>query len=76
MLARIYGFDAETVSNLTIAQFNAYMQQIEYVVEESKKFGKPPAVELPMLEIVKYARRCSVDIPYDVHLDLLQGGEL
>lgn len=67
--------DAEAVGNLTIPQFNAYLSQIEYVVEDSKNFGKPPDVSLPMLEIVKYAQRCGITIPYDIHLDLVINGE-
>lgn len=59
---------------MTMRQFNAFVTNIEYVVKESKNFGKPPAIKLPSLPITKYAARCGVIIPYEIHVDLLKKG--
>lgn len=63
------------VGELTMAQFNMYLSHIQYVSPHSKDFGKqPPAPALPKLPILRYAERCSVIVPYEVHKDLITGG--
>ena len=78
-MARFYGMDAQTVGRLTLKQLNGYMANIEYVIpafgmEVNKKFMKAPEPELPKLPIVRYAERCGVMIPFEVHLELLKNG--
>ena len=76
-MARFYGMDAEAVGNLTLKQFNGYLDNLEYVMHpESKEFGKPPNVTLPELPITRYAVRCGITIPFDVHKDLIQNGDV
>ena len=53
---------------------NHYLDNLEYVIPDSKRFGKPPPVRLPALPITRYAERCGVGIPFEVHLDLIKNG--
>ena len=61
---------------LTMQQFNAMYVNIAYVLPESKNFGDPPDMELPSVSLTRYADRCGVAIPYEVHLDLLSKGNI
>ena len=74
MMAQFYNMDAEAVGRLTFKQLNNYLDNLNYVIPDSKEFGKPPPVRLPVLPITKYAERCGVMIPFDVHLDLIKNG--
>ena len=73
-MATFYGMDARTVGSLTLNQLYGYMDNIKYVLTDSKEFMKPPPVRLPVLPITRYAERCGVAVPFDVHLDLIKNG--
>lgn len=60
---------------MTLKQIRLYFENIPYVDPNSKEFGKPPRIELPAVGLTRYAERCSVTVPFDVHLDLIRNGE-
>ena len=60
------------VSKLTIRQFQVLLVNIPYVSQMSTKFCDPPDVELRSTSLTRYADRCGVDIPRQVHEDLLR----
>ena len=62
------------VGMLSLRQLTGYLKNIRYVSENSKDCGKPPKPELPILPIVRYAKRCGINIPYEIHRDLLENG--
>ena len=75
LVSHIYGMDLEAIGRLTMRQFNNLLSNVQYVMKDSKEFGKPPPVALPSLPITEYAARCGVIIPRGVHIDLIQKGE-
>ena len=76
LVSATYSMSLTEIQRMTMLQFNAYLMNIEYVIQDSKNFGKPPPVELPRLAITEYAARCGVIVPRAIHIDLIKKGEL
>ena len=70
MMAKHYGYDVEGVKRLTFKQVALYMENLPYVLENSKVFGKAPVAEPPPHSLVEFASLCGVVVPYDVRYDL------
>lgn len=71
-MARFYGFTVWEVEQLTFMQLNAYLENLNYVVDPmSKEFGKPPEVIPPAHPLVTFAERCGIFIPYNVRYDII-----
>ena len=73
-MAQCYGMDSEAVLKLTLKQYHHYLRMIPYVLPDSTEFGKPPAPTLPDTPLTRYAKRCDVDVPFNVHQELIKKG--
>lgn len=71
-MSSVYGLRFTEISDLTLTQFNVLLVNIPYVSPMSSKFGDKPEMELESTPLTRYADRCGVDIPREVHLDLLR----
>ncbi len=73
-MAKHYGYNIWEVSLLTFAQLGQYLDNLDYVLEMSKKLGEAPEIHPPSHELIDFARRCGITVPYDVHYDMIISG--
>jgi len=72
-MAKHYGYKIWDVRRLTFKQVDAYMSNLQYVLDMSganKYFGKPPEIQPPPHELVDLAIFCGIQVPFNVHYDL------
>ena len=73
-MSKHYGYTVSEVLKLTFKQIDSYMQNLRYVIETSKDFTKPPEVLPPATELVTYAEKCGLILPYSVRMQLAEIG--
>ena len=74
MMGAVYGYKMDDIGRLTFEQIDKYMKHLDYVIPESKKFGRVPPLSPPAHKIITFAQTCGVHVPTPVWEELVSRG--